>query len=357
MEALDLGGAFWRGRRVFVTGHTGFKGSWLVLWLRALGAEVSGYALAPPTAPCLYEVARAGEGIRSVTGDVRDAAALGGALREAQPEIVFHLAAQSLVVAGYSAPMETYSTNVLGTAQLLEQARSVGSVRAVVGVTTDKCYENRERAQGYREDEALGGRDPYSSSKAAAELVIAAYRDSFLRERGVAVASARAGNALGGGDWAAQRIVPDLLAAFARGEAAELRRPAAVRPWQHVLDPLAGYLALGRRLLERGDEFAEAWNFGPGEGELVSVAQLAAEVASAWGNAARTTSSTAETPHEALTLQLDASKARARLGWQPRWNFKTTIRATVDWHRAWLAGKDMRAFSLGQIERYSAAAA
>jgi CDP-glucose 4,6-dehydratase len=240
---------------------------------------------------------------------------------------------------------------------LLEQVRSVDSVRAVVGVTTDKCYENRERARGYREDEALGGRDPYSSSKAAAELVIAAYRNSFLRESGVAVASARAGNALGGGDWAADRIVPDLLAAFARGEAAQLRRPAAVRPWQHVLDPLAGYLSLGRKLLERGDEFAEAWNFGPPEGELVAVAQLAEQVAAAWGNGARTTVSAAATPHEAHTLQLDASKARARLGWQPRWNVRTTIRATVEWHRAWIAGKDMRAFSLGQIERYSAAAA
>lgn len=357
MEALDLGGAFWRGRRVFVTGHTGFKGSWLVLWLHALGAEISGYALAPSTAPSLYQVARAGEGIRSVTGDVRDAAALGGALRDARPEIVFHLAAQSLVGAGYAAPVETYSTNVLGTAQLLEQVRGADSVRAVVGVTSDKCYDNRERAQGYREDEALGGRDPYSSSKAAAELVIAAYRDSFLRARGTALASARAGNALGGGDWAAQRIVPDLLAAFARGEAAELRRPAAVRPWQHVLDPLAGYLTLGRRLIESGDEYAEAWNFGPGEGEMVSVAQLARQVASAWGDGARTIVSAAATPHEARTLQLDASKARARLGWEPRWNVNTTIRATVEWHRAWIAGKDMRAFSLGQIERYSAAAA
>lgn len=357
MEALDLGGAFWRGRRVFVTGHTGFKGSWLALWLRALGARVTGYALAPAAAPCLYEAARAGDGIRSVIGDLRDASALGAALRDAQPEIVFHLAAQSLVGTGYAAPVETYSTNVIGTAHLLEQVRAAPSVRAVVGVTSDKCYDNRERAQGYREDEPLGGRDPYSSSKAAAELVIAAYRDSFLRARGVAVASARAGNAIGGGDWAADRLVPDLLAAFARGEAAMLRRPKAVRPWQHLLDPLAGYLALGRQLLEHGDLYAEAWNFGPRESELVTVAQLAEQVAAAWGHGARTAVSTAETPHEARTLQLDASKAHARLGWQPRWNLAAAVQATVEWHRAWIAGQDMHAYSRGQIERYCAAAA
>jgi len=357
MEALDLGGAFWRGRRVFVTGHTGFKGSWLILWLRALGAEVTGYALAPSTAPCLYEAARAHEGINSLIGDVRDATALGSALGDARPEIVFHLAAQSLVGAGYAAPVETYSTNVIGTAQLLDQVQGTRSIRAVVGITSDKCYDNRERAQGYREDEALGGRDPYSSSKAAAELVIAAYRDSFLRARGIALASARAGNAIGGGDWATDRLVPDLLAAFARGEAAILRRPQAVRPWQHVLDPLAGYLTLGRRLLEHGDEYAEAWNFGPREGELVAVGQIAEHVAAAWGDSARTTVSTAETPHEAHTLQLDASKAHARLGWRPRWDFVAAVRATVEWHRAWIAGKDMRAYSLGQIERYCEAAA
>ncbi|HLX82080.1 MAG TPA: CDP-glucose 4,6-dehydratase [Burkholderiales bacterium] len=356
METLDLGGAFWHGRRVFVTGHTGFKGSWLILWLRALGAEVTGYALAPATAPCLYEAARAHEGISSLIGDVRDAAALGSALRDARPEIVFHLAAQSLVSAGYAAPVETYSTNVIGTAQLLEQVRGVQMVRAVVAVTSDKCYDNREREQGYREEEALGGRDPYSSSKAGAELVIAAYRDSFLRARGIALASARAGNAIGGGDWATGRLVPDLLAAFARGEAAILRRPQAIRPWQHVLDPLAGYLTLGRRLLEHGDEYAEAWNFGPREGELVAVAQLAGQVGAAWGNSARTTVSTANTPHEAHTLQLNASKARTRLGWRPRWDFMAAVRATVEWHRAWIAGEDMHTYSLGQIERYSAAA-
>lgn len=357
MEALDLGGAFWRGRRVFLTGHTGFKGSWLALWLQALGAKVTGYALTPATRPSLYEVANAGAGIASVIGDVRDGGALGKAIRDSQAEIVYHLAAQSLVVAGYAAPLETFSVNVLGTAQLLEAVRTAESVRAVVGVTSDKCYDNRERPQGYREDEALGGHDPYSSSKACAELVIAAYRDSFLRGRAVAVASARAGNAIGGGDWAADRLVPDLLAAFARGEEAQLRHPGAIRPWQHVLDLLAGYIVLGRRLLEHGEAYAEAWNFGPREGGQVTVSQLAERAAAAWGNGARAVAVSADTPREAGILQLDAAKARTRLGWRERWDVDTAIRATVEWHRAWLDHRDMHAYSLGQIERYCTAAA
>lgn len=355
LEALDL--SFWRGRRVFLTGHTGFKGSWLAIWLRSLGAEVTGYALAPATRPSLFEVAQAGSGIRSHIADIRDGEALGRALEDAQPEILFHLAAQALVGAGYAQPVETYSINVVGTAQVLDCARRVRGLRAVIGVTSDKCYHNRERPEGYREDEPLGGRDPYSSSKAGAELVLAAYRESFLTPQGVAVASARAGNAIGGGDWAPDRLVPDLLAAFAREEPARLRRPQSVRPWQHVLDPLAGYLALGRRLLLDGEKFAEAWNFGPDDDGLVNVGEVACRLAAMWGKGARSVESKVSTPHEAHLLHLDARKARERLGWRPRWNLDAALRAAVDWQRAWLSGADMRAFSLLQIERYSAAAA
>jgi CDP-glucose 4,6-dehydratase len=358
VEALDLGASFWRGRRVFVTGHTGFKGSWLALWLRALGAEVTGFALAPAAMPNLFEIARTGEDVRSVIGDLRDPVAIGRALRDSNAEIIFHLAAQALVGAGYAAPVDTYSTNIMGTVHLLEAVRGAASVRAFVGVTSDKCYDNRERRQGYREDEPLGGRDPYSSSKAGTELVIAAYRDAFLRQRGIAVASARAGNAIGGGDWGDGRLVPDLLAAFARGEPAELRRPQSVRPWQHVLEPLAGYLVLARKLIEGGEAYAEAWNFGPPDGELVSVERLAREIAAAWGEGAQTrVAAQAAAPHEAGLLQLDAAKARARLGWRPRWNLDAAVRATVEWHRDWLAGADMRARTLGQIDQYCAAAA
>jgi len=327
------------------------------MWLRALGAEVTGYALAPAATPCLFAVARVDEEIRSIIGDIRDAEPLGRALRDSNAEIVLHLAAQALVGTGYAAPVDTYTTNVIGTVQLLEAVRGAGAVRAVVGVTSDKCYENRERLRGYREDEPLGGRDPYSSSKAGAELVIGAYRDSFLRSRGVAVASARSGNVIGGGDWTAGRLVPDLLAAFEAGKTAQLRRPAAVRPWQHVLDPLAGYLMLARKLVELGEEFAEAWNFGPPDDDVVDVAQLARAVAAAWGDSAQYSVSAAATPHEAGLLQLDASKAQARLGWHPRWNLGAALQATVAWHRAWLAGADMRAQTQHQIAGYCAAAA
>ena len=353
MEALDL--SFWRGRRVFLTGHTGFKGSWLALWLRALGAEVTGYALPPATRPSLFEVARVESGIRSCIGDIRDGAALGRALDEAQPEIIFHLAAQALVGAGYAQPVETYAVNVVGTAQVLECARRARGLRAVIGVTSDKCYDNRERPEGYREHEPLGGRDPYSSSKAGAELVIAAYRESFLRPQGIAVASARAGNAIGGGDWAPDRLVPDLLAAFARAEPAVLRRPTSVRPWQHVLDPLAGYLALGRALLQEGEKFAEAWNFGPSGDGLVEVGEIARRLCALWGKGARCVESKALTPHEAHLLHLDAGKARERLGWRPRRDLDAALLATVDWQRAWLSGSDMRAFTLQETERYGAA--
>ena len=352
LEARD---GFWRGRRVLITGHTGFKGGWLALWLQQLGARVTGLSLAPAAQPALFEVARVAEGIDSRIGDIRDAGAVTQAMAAAAPEIVFHMAAQALVAEGYAEPVDTYATNVLGTARVLEATRGVPAVKAFVSVTSDKCYRNREGAQGSREGDPLGGPDPYSSSKACAELVTSAYRDAFLRASGVAVASVRAGNAIGGGDWAAHRLVPDLVGAFSRGEAARLRRPDAIRPWQHVLDPLAGYLALGRALLEQGERRAQAWNFGPDARDAASVEQFARRVATAWGGGARVEIERGSFPHETATLMLDASKARAELGWRPRWPLDQAIEATVAWYRAWLARQDMRAFTLGQIAAYGEA--
>jgi CDP-glucose 4,6-dehydratase len=293
--------------------------------------------------------------MESRIADVRDPAAVTETVRAAAPEIVFHLAAQALVVEGYAAPVDTYATNVLGTVHVLEALRAAPGAKAFVGITSDKCYENRETERAYREDDPLGGHDPYSNSKACAELAIAAYRDSFMRQRGVAVASVRAGNAVGGGDWAPHRLVPDLVSAFARGETAHLRRPSAVRPWQHVLDPLAGYLLLGRRLLEHGERYAQAWNFGPLEEDATTVGAFAERVAKAWGDGARAVPQQTDFPHEATTLKLDVAKARTVLGWQPRWRLEAAIGATVDWYRAWHAKQDMRAFSLAQIARYSEA--
>jgi CDP-glucose 4,6-dehydratase len=354
VDQLD---GFWRGRRVLLTGHSGFKGGWLALWLHSLGARVTGLSLAPQTRPALFDVARIAEGIDSRIGDVRDASAVNQALRSASPEIVFHLAAQALVAEGYAAPVDTYATNVLGTVQILEAVRAAPSVKALLAVTSDKCYDNREIQRGYREDEPLGGRDPYSSSKACAELVTSAYRESFLRQKGVAVASARAGNTVGGGDWSPHRLVPDLVSAFVGGETAGLRRPGAVRPWQHVLDPLAGYLILGQKLLTDGQRFAQAWNFGPLEEDATTVGDFAGRFAKAWGGGARAVSEPAQFPHEAATLRLDATKARSALGWQPRWRLDAAIEATVEWYCAWHAKKDMRSFSLAQIERYCKAEA
>jgi CDP-glucose 4,6-dehydratase len=314
-------------------------------------------SLAPHTRPALFAEARIAEGVESRIADVRDAAAVTEAVEAAAPEIVFHLAAQALVGEGYAAPVDTYATNVLGTVHLLEALRAAPGVKAFVGVTSDKCYENRETQRAYREDDPLGGHDPYSSSKACAELAIAAYRNSFMRERGVAIASVRAGNAIGGGDWAPHRLVPDLVSAFSRGEMARLRRPAAVRPWQHVLDPLAGYLILGRKLLEQGERYAQAWNFGPLEEDAATVALFAERMATAWGNGARAVPEQSAFPHEATTLRLDVTKARSALGWQPRWRLDVAISATVDWYRAWHAKQDMRAFSLAQIASYSKAEA
>jgi len=354
---MAVNAAFWSGKNVLVTGHTGFKGSWLTLWLNDLGARVTGYALRPPTKPNLFELARVQEAVNSKEADVRDLERLSRAVSDAQPAVVFHLAAQSLVRRSYAEPIETYATNVMGTVNLLEAVRRAPSVRVVVVVTSDKCYENREREQGYREDEPMGGYDPYSSSKGCAELVTAAYRRSFLslEENGrqpIAVASARAGNVIGGGDWAKDRLIPDILEAFAGGRPALIRNPNAVRPWQHVLEPVAGYLALAEALWREQDAFAGAWNFGPHDEDTKPVSWIVEQLRQRWGGGASWRVDGAAQPHEAGYLRLDCSKARDRMGWRPKLALETALEWIVEWHRAYLNREDLRQVTVGQIARY-----
>jgi CDP-glucose 4,6-dehydratase len=356
MVAPDL--SFWRGKRVLVTGHTGFKGSWLALWLQKLDCRLAGVALEPPTNPSLFKVARIADTMDSHIADVRNLEMLSRLVVEFQPEIIFHLAAQSLVRASYRDPIDTFSTNVMGTVNVLDTARRCESVRAVVVVTSDKCYENREWLWGYRENDRMGGHDPYSSSKGCAELVTSAYRRSFFNDvdRGdppVGVASARAGNVIGGGDWAVDRLVPDMIRAFAAHEPVNIRNPDAIRPWQHVLEPLSGYLMLAERLQRNGPEFAEAWNFGPLDEDAKPVSWIAQTLVKRWGNAAAWQVGRSKGPHEAAYLKLDCSKARARLGWRARWPLAEALARVVDWHKAHASGDDMRAFSLRQIQEYT----
>jgi CDP-glucose 4,6-dehydratase len=341
-----------RFRSVLVTGHTGFKGGWLSLWLAHRGAAVHGYAAVPPTRPSFFEVADVGARLASHTiADIRDRDALEKTLASARPEVVFHLAAQPLVRQSYRDPLETFDVNVMGTAHLLDAVRSVDSVRAVVVITTDKCYENVAWDWPYRERDRLGGHDPYAASKACAELVTQAYSRSFLAEAGIAVATARAGNVFGGGDWAADRLIPDLLAAIDAGRAPVIRSPEAIRPWQHVLEPLTGYMMLAERLLDSGADFADAWNFGPDESAMCSVRRIVERLCRqpagpGWQH------EPASGAHEALTLRLDSSKARHRLGWRSRWSLDEALSRTLDWHRSWRRGEDMAAVSLAQIEAY-----
>ena len=348
---------FWEGKRVLITGHTGFKGSWLSLWLQSMGAKVVGYALAPPTNPSLFEVARVGLGMTSVIGDIRDLAHLQSVLTEHQPEIVIHMAAQPLVRYSYLEPVETYSTNVMGTVNLLEAVRNTKSVKALVNVTSDKCYENREWDWGYRENEAMGGYDPYSNSKGCAELVTAAYRNSYFppkqyQEHGVAIGSGRAGNVIGGGDWAEDRLIPDMMRAITCGEPVRIRNPHSIRPWQHVLEPLSGYLLLAQKLYEEGPTFAEGWNFGPNDDDARPVNWILDHLTMIWGEGASWRVDGGNHPHEAHYLKLDCSKAKSRLQWQPRWTLAKAIDQICVWHKMHLAGSDMRALCLDQIKLY-----
>ena len=348
---------FWQGKRVFLTGHTGFKGGWLALWLHSMGAELCGYSLDPATDPSLFAVARIGSVLTDIRGDLRDGVALDRAMHDFAPEVVFHMAAQPLVRLSYADPIGTYETNVLGTARVLDAVRRTPSVRAVVSVTTDKCYENKEWLWGYRETDPLGGYDPYSSSKACAEIVSAAFRQSYfhpsqLAKHGVAVATARAGNVIGGGDWSSDRLIPDLVRGFLAGEPVRIRRPHAIRPWQHVLEPLAGYIRLAECLLTHDPKFATAYNFGPADDDAQPVGWIVDKMTTFWGDGASWTLDPDPGVHEAGYLKLDASKARAELNWSPRLRLEMAIDWLVAWYRAFQRGADMQTVTLEQIARY-----
>lgn len=352
---------FWQGRKVLLTGHTGFKGGWLALWLQHLGAEVTGYALAPHTTPNLFSKANISDGIHSIIGDIGDLTRLKSALADCRPEIVLHLAAQSLVRASYQDPVATYETNVLGTARLLEAVRSCESVRAVVVVTSDKCYENREWIWPYRENDALGGHDPYSNSKACAELVAAAFRNSYFpverhSEHRVAIATARAGNVIGGGDWSADRLIADIVRAFESGQTLQIRNPKATRPWQHVLEPLRGYLTLAERLHQNGPKFSGAWNFGPHYADARPVEWIVEHLVSRWvshhGQPPRWQVDPGPHPHEAQMLKLDWTKASHELGWHPTLSLTEALDLTLDWYQSVYRGDDARKKCIAQIESY-----
>ena len=344
--------AFWQGKRVFLTGHTGFKGSWLSLWLASLGAEVKGYALNPPTSPSLFDEAKVGKVIDSQIGDIRDQDALYESMLEFNPDILIHMAAQPLVRYSYDAPIETYEVNVIGTAKVLEVARNCTNLKSIVNVTTDKCYENDGRTQGYKESDPMGGHDPYSSSKGCAELVTLSYKRSFLQSQGVSIASVRAGNVIGGGDWANDRLIPDILRSFENGNPVVVRNPKATRPWQHVLEPLSGYLILAHKLYDNCDKYDEGWNFGPDDKDVKSVDWILDKMTSKWPDSSWNIDH-GSNPHEADFLRLDISKAKSKLGWKPVWELSRTLEKIVIWHNAWLNKEDMQVICLSEIEEYT----
>lgn len=344
-------------KKVLITGHTGFKGSWLALLLDKLGADVYGYALDPPTNPSLFEEARIDEQMTSYIGDIRDFDKLLNILQKVKPEVVIHMAAQPIVRESYKNPVGTYSTNVMGTVNLLEAVRYTQGIKAVVNVTTDKCYENRERHWGYRENEPLGGYDPYSNSKACSELVTSSFRNSFFnpkefKKHGVALASARAGNVIGGGDWAADRLIPDFIRAISSGEILLIRSPFAIRPWQHVLEPLTGYLKLAEKLLTEGPKYSQAWNFGPDDIDAKTVEWIANSICKLWGNGASYAVDKNPQPHEANYLKLDCSKAKIELGWIPKWTIQIALDSIVRWNKALINGFNAKQITLNQIDEY-----
>jgi len=346
--------AFWRGRRVFVTGHTGFKGAWLALWLAKLQARVTGYALAPPTEPSLFEAAHVAETVLSLSGDVRDLERLRASVRNASPEILFHLAAQALVRPSYADPVGTFSTNVMGTVNVLEVSRDVPGLRAVIILTSDKCYEENSSGRPHAESDPLGGHDPYAASKACAEITAAAYRQCFFASsaEGPAIATARAGNVIGGGDWGMDRLIPDLVRAFCGGTRARLRNPGATRPWQHVLDPLAGYLTLAERLNAGGSHFAGAWNFGPSGGQSATVERVANRAVQLWGSGAAWEVDRTPQPREARFLALNPARAEEHLGWTTRLDLDTAIEWTISWYDRWRTGANARHLSEAQIDHF-----
>jgi len=352
MMMRPISSDFWKGKRVFLTGHTGFKGSWLSLWLQSMGAELHGFALHPPTTPALFDEANVAAGMNSTIGDIRDYNVVLAAMHACKPDIIIHMAAQPLVRYSYQEPVETYATNVMGTVHVLEAARQVGTAKAIVNVTTDKCYENKEWIWGYREDEPMGGYDPYSNSKGCSELVTSAYRRSFFQQSDIALASARAGNVIGGGDWATDRLVPDILRAFEKSQPVVIRNPNATRPWQHVLEPLSGYLLLAERLFSEGQPFAEGWNFGPHDDDARPVQWIVEDMVKTWSKGASWQLDGGEHPHEANYLKLDISKVKNKLGWQPRWHLASALEKIIEWHRAWLDKSDVQAKCLQQIIEY-----
>jgi len=354
---INLFDGIYKGKKVLVTGHTGFKGSWLSLLLCKLGADVYGYALVPHTNPSLFEEAKIGELITSYIGDVRNLKHLSNVFNQVKPEIVIHMAAQPLVRDSYKIPVETYSINVMGTVNVLEACRHTESVRGIVNVTTDKCYENREWHWGYRENEPMGGYDPYSNSKGCSELVTSSYRDSFFNPKdygkhGVAIASARAGNVIGGGDWAADRLIPDFIRAISQNQKVVIRSPYAIRPWQHVLEPLSGYLTLAAKLYMEGPKYDGGWNFGPDDTDARNVKWITQRICELWGNGASYEVDTNPQPHEANYLKLDCSKAKAELDWEPKWNIDKALENIVDWNKVYLSGQDVREVTENQIEEY-----
>jgi CDP-glucose 4,6-dehydratase len=343
---------FWKGKRVFLTGHTGFKGSWLSLWLFSLGAEVKGYSLNPPTTPSLFNEVKIDSLIDSYIGDIRDQNTLHESMVSFNPDILIHMAAQPLVRYSYNEPIETYEVNVIGTAKVLEVARSCSNLKAIVNITTDKCYENDGRTEGYKENDPMGGYDPYSNSKGCAELVTSSYRRSFLQEQGIGLASARAGNVVGGGDWADDRLIPDILRSFEKNEPVVIRNPKATRPWQHVLEPLSGYLVLAQKLYKDQKEYAEGWNFGPNEQDVQPVDWILNKMIANWPNSSWELDGNSS-PHEAGFLKLNITKSKSKLDWQPVWELSHTLEKIIGWHRAWLDKEDMQAVCLAEIEEYT----